>query len=46
MAAGALVLFGMIGYRLPGQIRARRAELAQQNEVAYAPAAEPLTEAP
>ena len=28
MAIGALVLFGMIGYRLPGQIRARRAELA------------------
>ena len=28
MAAGALVLFGMIGYRLPGQIRRRRAELA------------------
>jgi hypothetical protein len=28
MAAGALVLFGMIGYRLPGQIRARRAEQA------------------
>ncbi len=28
MAGGALVLFGMIGYRLPGQIRARRAELA------------------
>ncbi len=28
MAAGALVLFGMIGYRLPGQIRARRRELA------------------
>ena len=28
MAVGALVLFGMIGYRLPGQIRARRAELA------------------
>ena len=28
MALGALVLFGMIGYRLPGQIRARRAELA------------------
>lgn len=28
MIAGALVLFGMIGYRLPGQIRARRAELA------------------
>ncbi|RYC11046.1 DUF6049 family protein [Nocardioides zhouii] len=28
MAVGALVLFGMIGYRLPGQVRARRAELA------------------
>jgi hypothetical protein len=28
MAAGALILFGMIGYRLPGQIRARRRELA------------------
>lgn len=28
MAIGALVLFGMIGYRLPGQIRQRRAELA------------------
>jgi hypothetical protein len=28
MAAGGLVLFGMIGYRLPGQIRQRRAELA------------------
>lgn len=28
MAVGALVLFGMIGYRLPGQIRSRRAELA------------------
>ncbi|GAB3015656.1 hypothetical protein GCM10011376_05590 [Nocardioides flavus (ex Wang et al. 2016)] len=28
MAGGALVLFGMIGYRLPGQIRQRRAELA------------------
>lgn len=28
MALGALVLFGMIGYRLPGQIRARRAQLA------------------
>lgn len=28
MAAGALVLFGMIGYRLPGQIRARRRERA------------------
>lgn len=29
MAAGALVLFGMIGYRLPRQIRARRAEQAE-----------------
>ncbi|MCF6378484.1 DUF6049 family protein [Nocardioides KLBMP 9356] len=28
MAGGALLLFGMIGYRLPGQIRARRAERA------------------
>lgn len=28
MGGGALVLFGMIGYRLPGQIRARRAERA------------------
>jgi hypothetical protein len=28
MAIGGVVLFGMIGYRLPGQIRARRAELA------------------
>jgi hypothetical protein len=28
MVVGALVLFGMIGYRLPGQIRQRRAELA------------------
>jgi len=28
MAAAALLLFGMIGYRLPGQIRARRRELA------------------
>ena len=28
MAVGALVLFGMIGYRLPRQVRARRAELA------------------
>ena len=28
MAGGGLVLFGMIGYRLPGQVRARRAELA------------------
>ena len=45
MAAGALVLFGMIGYRLPGQIRARRAELAAQHAAADAPAAEPLPEA-
>ena len=30
MAAGALVLFGMIGYRLPRQIRQRRAELAAE----------------
>jgi hypothetical protein len=29
MAAGALVLFGMIGYRLPRQVRARRAERAE-----------------
>jgi len=28
MALGALVLFGMVGYRLPRQIRARRAQLA------------------
>lgn len=28
MAVGALVLFGMIGYRLPRQVRARRAERA------------------
>jgi hypothetical protein len=51
MAAGALVLFGMIGYRLPGQIRARRAELAAQHdaaqhEAADAPAVHPLPEAP
>ncbi|PKH42256.1 hypothetical protein SAMN05192575_10733 [Nocardioides alpinus] len=32
MAVGALVLFGMIGYRLPGQIRARRRELAAQQQ--------------
>lgn len=32
MALGALVLFGMIGYRLPGQIRARRAELAAADQ--------------
>ena len=30
MVGGALVLFGMIGYRLPGQIRARRRELADK----------------
>lgn len=54
MAAGALVLFGMIGYRLPGQIRARRAELAgqqaaqhdAQHEAADAPAGDPLPGAP
>jgi flagellar biosynthesis/type III secretory pathway M-ring protein FliF/YscJ len=28
MAVGALVLFGMIGYRLPRQVRTRRAERA------------------
>ena len=37
MAAGALVLFGMIGYRLPGQIRRRRAELS----AAHHPEVEP-----
>jgi hypothetical protein len=31
LVLGALVLFGMIGYRLPGQIRQRRAELAAQH---------------
>jgi hypothetical protein len=36
MALGALVLFGMIGYRLPGQIRARRAELAAADHEAAA----------
>ena len=41
MIAGALVLFGMIGYRLPGQIRARRAELAA---AARAEGAEPVDE--
>ena len=30
MAGGALLLFGMIGYRLPGQIRARRAARAAE----------------
>lgn len=32
MAVSALVLFGMIGYRLPGQIRARRRELAEREQ--------------
>ncbi len=41
MIAGALVLFGMIGYRLPGQIRTRRAELAA---AARAEGAEPVEE--
>jgi hypothetical protein len=49
MAVGALVLFGMIGYRLPGQIRARRAELAaaargEDAEPGAAPAAESVEE--
>ncbi|QSR33341.1 hypothetical protein CFI00_23080 [Nocardioides sp. S5] len=38
MAVGALVLFGMIGYRLPGQIRQRRAELAAAEAAAEQPA--------
>jgi hypothetical protein len=37
MGAGALVLFGMIGYRLPGQIRARRRELAEAERPDAAP---------
>lgn len=37
MALGALVLFGMIGYRLPGQIRQRRAELAAAETAAEHP---------
>ena len=43
MALGALVLFGMIGYRLPGQIRQRRAELAaaEQAEADAADAGDP-----
>jgi hypothetical protein len=41
MAAGALVLFGMIGYRLPGQIRARRAELAAQHDAQHDPQHDP-----
>jgi hypothetical protein len=43
MAAGALVLFGMIGYRLPGQIRARRRELAAAGHAEPAEP-EPVTE--
>ena len=39
MAVGALVLFGMIGYRLPGQIRARRRELAASERAAAEAAA-------
>jgi len=41
MAAGALVLFGMIGYRLPGQIRARRRELAANHEADAEASSEP-----
>lgn len=44
MALGALVLFGMIGYRLPGQIRQRRAELAAA-EAAAEPADETTRDA-
>lgn len=47
MALGALVLFGMIGYRLPGQIRARRAELAaaeREQEAGADPDPEPETD--
>lgn len=40
MAAGALVLFGMIGYRLPGQIRRRRAELAAAQRAEVDPPAD------
>ena len=49
MALGALVLFGMIGYRLPGQIRARRAELAaadSEPEPGPEPDAEPDPDRP
>ncbi|WP_210503234.1 DUF6049 family protein [Nocardioides xinjiangensis] len=50
MGVGALVLFGMIGYRLPGQIRARRAELAAAEPLAGAQEppsrAEPAAEHP
>lgn len=54
MALGGLVLFGMVGYRLPGQIRARRRELAAKERLeaesadtdgpAPAPAPTPLPE--
>ncbi|GAA1436435.1 hypothetical protein GCM10009641_35640 [Mycobacterium cookii] len=43
MALGALVLFGMIGYRLPGQIRQRRAELAAAEAAAEPADAQPTT---
>ncbi|CAM3862389.1 DUF6049 family protein [Nocardioides zeicaulis] len=47
MAAGALVLFGMIGYRLPAQVRARRAELrAAESEPEDEPVSDPEPEAP
>ena len=48
MVAGALVLFGMIGYRLPGQIRARRAEMraAEQPGPDSEPVPDPEPEAP
>jgi hypothetical protein len=42
MAAGAVVLFGMIGYRLPGQVRARRAQLAAEEHAEHLD--EPVTE--
>ena len=44
MAVGGLVLFGMIGYRLPGQIRARRRELAAA-EPGVTPHPEPVAPA-
>ncbi|KRE94147.1 hypothetical protein ASG76_12195 [Nocardioides sp. Soil774] len=43
MALGALVLFGMIGYRLPGQIRQRRAELAAAEQAEAAAPADTTT---
>jgi hypothetical protein len=43
MALGALVLFGMIGYRLPGQIRQRRAELAAAEAAEQPTDAQPTT---